>query len=297
MKIQCNVCEAAEAKVLCCADEAALCYDCDDKVHAANKLASKHQRVSLSKSSSPMPKCDICQETVGYFFCLEDRALLCRKCDVSIHSINVHVSAHQRFLLTGVKVGLEPERNEPFSSGKSQSPEKVTAETESRPLSKKNNHMALDGHQKSGQIQVAEVGEFAPTDPPFGGGSHCGSFQQWQLDEIFGLTDFSQDYNYIDNGSSKADSGKLGESDCSAILLAADFELDSDECLGHVPETTWDVPKMPSPPTASGLNWPNNYQHQMEITPAFVPDVVCYSTRPDQYHNQQMGSSLKRRRQ
>lgn len=61
MKIQCNVCEAAEAKVLCCADEAALCFECDDKVHAANKLASRHQRVPLSSSASQMPKCDICQ--------------------------------------------------------------------------------------------------------------------------------------------------------------------------------------------------------------------------------------------
>jgi hypothetical protein len=34
--------------VLCCADEAVLCWACDDKIHAANKLASKHQRVPLS---------------------------------------------------------------------------------------------------------------------------------------------------------------------------------------------------------------------------------------------------------
>ena len=61
MKIQCNVCEAAEAKVLCCEDEAALCSECDEKVHAANKLATKHQRVPLSISASHMPKCDICQ--------------------------------------------------------------------------------------------------------------------------------------------------------------------------------------------------------------------------------------------
>ncbi|WOG81546.1 hypothetical protein DCAR_0100697 [Daucus carota subsp. sativus] len=206
MKIQCNVCEAAEATVLCCADEAALCYGCDETVHAANKLASKHQRVSLTNSSSPMPKCDICQETVGYFFCLEDRALLCRKCDVSIHSINAHVSAHQRFLLTGVKVGLEPtdERSAPSSSGKSQSPDKVT-ETESRPLSKKNNNVALEGQNNSGHFQVGEVGEVAPTNSPFGGGSDCESFQQWQLDEIFGVSDLNQNYNYMDNGSSKSE--------------------------------------------------------------------------------------------
>ncbi|KAI3710329.1 hypothetical protein L2E82_40107 [Cichorium intybus] len=49
----------------------------------------------------------LCSESVGYFFCSEDRALLCRKCDVAIHAVNQLVSSHQRFLLTGVKVGLE----------------------------------------------------------------------------------------------------------------------------------------------------------------------------------------------
>ncbi|KAK9669414.1 hypothetical protein RND81_13G127900 [Saponaria officinalis] len=39
MNTQCNMCETAEATVLCCADEAALCDSCDRKVHAANKLA------------------------------------------------------------------------------------------------------------------------------------------------------------------------------------------------------------------------------------------------------------------
>ncbi|MQM06657.1 hypothetical protein Taro_039486 [Colocasia esculenta] len=63
MKIQCNACEAAEANVLCCADEAALCWACDQEVHAANKLAGKHQRVPLTdSSSSQVPKCDICQK-------------------------------------------------------------------------------------------------------------------------------------------------------------------------------------------------------------------------------------------
>ncbi|KAE8703331.1 B-box zinc finger protein 23 [Hibiscus syriacus] len=107
MRIQCNVCEATEAKLLCCADEAALCWACDEKVHAANKLASKHLRVPLTSYSSQMPKCDICQEASGFFFCLQDRALLCRKCDVAIHTANPYVSGHQRFLLTGVKAGLE----------------------------------------------------------------------------------------------------------------------------------------------------------------------------------------------
>ncbi|XP_074368201.1 B-box zinc finger protein 22-like isoform X1 [Apium graveolens] len=298
MKIQCNVCEVAEATVLCCADEAALCCACDMEVHAANKLASKHQRVSLTNSNSPMPKCDICQETVGYFFCLEDRALLCRKCDFSIHSINSHVSAHQRFLLTGVKVGLEPTKcSAPSSTEKSQSMEKII-ETESRPLSTKSNQTSPDGQQNNGSsFQVAGVGDIVEsTKLPFAGGSDYGNFEQWQLDDMFGITELNQNYNYIDNGSSKqADSGKFGGSDCSAILLAGDIEMDGDECLGQVPDTAWAVPEIPSPPTASGLNWPNSYQHQVEITPAFVPDV-CYSTRQDLYQDQSTGSSVKRRR-
>jgi len=66
MKIQCNACGAAEARVLCCADEAALCVACDEEVHAANKLARKHQRVPLltdaaGTAAPAVPKCDICQ--------------------------------------------------------------------------------------------------------------------------------------------------------------------------------------------------------------------------------------------
>lgn len=61
MKIQCDVCEKAPATVICCADEAALCAKCDFEVHAANKLASKHQRLHLQCLSNKLPKCDICQ--------------------------------------------------------------------------------------------------------------------------------------------------------------------------------------------------------------------------------------------
>ncbi|XP_020596969.1 B-box zinc finger protein 22-like [Phalaenopsis equestris] len=112
MKIQCDVCETT-ASLLCCADEAALCWGCDEKVHAANKLAGKHQRLPLlfpgpSSTTFKMPCCDICQEKTGFsFFCLEDRALLCRHCDLTIHSASPVVSNHQRFLITGVRVGLQ----------------------------------------------------------------------------------------------------------------------------------------------------------------------------------------------
>ncbi|KAM7492502.1 hypothetical protein LguiA_035423 [Lonicera macranthoides] len=297
MKIQCNVCEAAEATVLCCADEAALCWSCDQKVHAANKLASKHQRVSLSNSSSQMPKCDICQETVGYFFCLEDRALLCRKCDVSIHTANTYVSAHQRFLLTGVKVGLE--HTEPAgassSSGKSwsHSSEKIS-EPESQSFSR--NIIPMSSSNQINRVLPVQGNDFAVTKLSFAGGT-TGNIQQWQLDELFGLTELNQNYGYMDNASSKADSGKIGDSDCSPILRSVEVELDAEDCLGQVPDASWAVPQMPSPPTASGLYWPKTYEPSMENA-AFVPDISC-SRISNQYRSQSSGGggNLKRRRQ
>ncbi|KAL0392518.1 UNVERIFIED_CONTAM: B-box zinc finger protein 24 [Sesamum radiatum] len=64
MKLQCDMCEKAQASVICCADEAALCEKCDVEVHAANKLASKHQRLLLECLSNKLPRCDICREIV-----------------------------------------------------------------------------------------------------------------------------------------------------------------------------------------------------------------------------------------
>uniref|UniRef100_A0A0E0E6A9 B box-type domain-containing protein n=1 Tax=Oryza meridionalis TaxID=40149 RepID=A0A0E0E6A9_9ORYZ len=52
MRVQCDVCAAEPAAVLCCADEAALCSACDRRVHRANRLASKHRRLPLVHPSS-----------------------------------------------------------------------------------------------------------------------------------------------------------------------------------------------------------------------------------------------------
>lgn len=279
MKIQCNVCEAAEASVLCCADEAALCWACDEKVHAANKLASKHQRVPLTSSSSQMPRCDICQEMAGFFFCLQDRALLCRKCDVAIHSANAYVSAHQRFLLTGVKVG--PELTNPGASSsilKSPSSER-TSEKTSYSLSRRGTQTILTGESNPVlPTNAGGVSDFATTEVSFAGGYAAGNIPPWQMEEFLGLADLSQTYGYLDNGSSKADSSKRGDSDSSPILRSAEEELDDDDddCLGQVPETSWAVPQIPSPPTASGLYWPKNFRNYSNASVS-VPDI-CHSS-------------------
>ncbi|KAJ9561044.1 hypothetical protein OSB04_006204 [Centaurea solstitialis] len=105
MKIQCDVCHKAEATVYCTADEASLCSACDHRVHHANKLANRHPRFSLLHPSfKDSPRCDICQERRAFLFCKEDRAILCRECDVPIHKANEHTQKHTRFLLTGVKL-------------------------------------------------------------------------------------------------------------------------------------------------------------------------------------------------
>ncbi|KAG5570132.1 hypothetical protein H5410_059898 [Solanum commersonii] len=285
-QIQCNACEVAEAKVLCCADEAALCWYCDDKVHAANKLATKHQRVPLSASSSPMPKCDICQETVGFFFCLEDRALLCRKCDISIHTINAYVSSHQRFLLTGVKVGLEPlGPSASASSGKSPSIQKSVA-----PLSSVTPSEGVLPVHSSGNVN------FAPSRLPMVGGSVAGIIPQWQFDQYLGMGDFNQNYGYMDYGQSKADNGKLGESASSPFLRDADADVAGDECFStEVADTCWAVPQIPSPPTASGLNWPMK-TIQNPFDAALLESDASYFPLQNIQDQQSNGSGSKRSR-
>ncbi|PWA55282.1 Zinc finger, B-box [Artemisia annua] len=105
MRIICDVCNKDEASVYCSADEAALCCACDHRVHHANILAGKHPRFSLIQPSpKDSPICDICQEKKGLLFCQQDRAILCKDCDVAIHKVNEHTMNHNRFLHSGVKL-------------------------------------------------------------------------------------------------------------------------------------------------------------------------------------------------
>ncbi|KAK8925887.1 putative salt tolerance-like protein [Platanthera zijinensis] len=47
VQLQCDVCGAEQASILCCADEAVLCTGCDARIHSTNKLIGKHSRFSL----------------------------------------------------------------------------------------------------------------------------------------------------------------------------------------------------------------------------------------------------------
>ncbi|XP_042969443.1 B-box zinc finger protein 23-like [Carya illinoinensis] len=201
MKIKCDVCEKLEAEVLCCADEAVLCRGCDEKVHAANKLSQKHERVRLlkhplssssSSSSHPhLPPCDVCQERNGHFFCLEDRVLLCRHCDVTTHTGTPYASPHKRFLIAGLKVALEPSINHHdigFNSGNSSSP-------------MSNSSFSFPADNESRKAMTMEVEAASSETRTFSDEPHFATELLWSLDEIFDLKDFNC-YKFSEVGSS-----------------------------------------------------------------------------------------------
>uniref|UniRef100_A0A7N0R9L8 B box-type domain-containing protein n=1 Tax=Kalanchoe fedtschenkoi TaxID=63787 RepID=A0A7N0R9L8_KALFE len=147
MKIQCDVCSSREASVFCSADEAALCSSCDHRVHHANKLASKHQRFSLvNPDKNDAPVCDICQEKRAFLFCQQDRAVLCKDCDFSIHSANEHTQKHSRFLLTGVKLSAYVSSSAAAKTTASETSLTVSCDLvpdfKSQPLNKKSNSVS-----------------------------------------------------------------------------------------------------------------------------------------------------------
>ncbi|KAG5225153.1 hypothetical protein OIU77_005409 [Salix suchowensis] len=87
----CDSCKSATATLFCRADSAFLCISCDSKIHAANKLASRHARV---------PVCEVCEQAPAHFTCKADAAALCVTCDRDIHSANPLASRHERVPIT-----------------------------------------------------------------------------------------------------------------------------------------------------------------------------------------------------
>lgn len=83
----CDACKSATAALFCRADSAFLCPSCDAKVHAANKLASRHARVVV---------CEVCEQSPAHVTCRADAASLCLSCDRDIHSANPVAQKHDR---------------------------------------------------------------------------------------------------------------------------------------------------------------------------------------------------------
>ncbi|XP_010525560.1 PREDICTED: zinc finger protein CONSTANS-LIKE 4 [Tarenaya hassleriana] len=87
----CDSCKSATAAIYCRQDAAFLCVNCDSKVHAANKLASRHARVWV---------CEVCEQAPSYVTCKADAAALCVTCDRDIHSANPLARRHERVPVT-----------------------------------------------------------------------------------------------------------------------------------------------------------------------------------------------------
>ncbi|KAK6255836.1 B-box-type zinc finger - like 10 [Theobroma cacao] len=83
----CDTCRSAACTVYCQADSAYLCAGCDARVHAANRVASRHERVWV---------CEACERAPAAFLCKADAASLCTTCDAEIHSANPLARRHQR---------------------------------------------------------------------------------------------------------------------------------------------------------------------------------------------------------
>ncbi|KAF2568425.1 hypothetical protein F2Q68_00027435 [Brassica cretica] len=83
--------KSAAATLFCRADAAFLCGECDGKIHSANKLASRHERVWL---------CQVCEQSPAHVTCKADAAALCVTCDRDIHSANPLSRRHERVPVT-----------------------------------------------------------------------------------------------------------------------------------------------------------------------------------------------------
>ncbi|CAN6221665.1 unnamed protein product [Urochloa humidicola] len=83
----CDGCRAAPSLVYCRADAAYLCASCDTRVHAANRVASRHERVRV---------CEACERAPAVLACRADAAALCAACDAKVHSANPLAGRHQR---------------------------------------------------------------------------------------------------------------------------------------------------------------------------------------------------------
>lgn len=114
----CDSCKATPATVFCRADSAFLCVSCDTKIHAANKLASRHARVWV---------CEVCEQAPAAFTCKADAAALCTTCDRDIHSANPLARRHERIPVVPFYDSASAAKSSPASAGEEYSEEEAEA--------------------------------------------------------------------------------------------------------------------------------------------------------------------------
>lgn len=95
------------------------------------------------------------QERRAYLFCQEDRAILCRECDLPIHRANEHTQNHNRFLLTGVK--LSGTSFDPSASSPINGTDRVMSGLETRSSRPKlNRHRSVSNENASSSCKVED---------------------------------------------------------------------------------------------------------------------------------------------
>ncbi|KAF8090194.1 hypothetical protein N665_0483s0032 [Sinapis alba] len=159
----CNTCRSAACTVYCRADSAYLCTRCDAEVHAANLLASRHERVRV---------CESCERAPAASFCKADAASLCITCDSQIHSANPLATRNQRVPILPVSV-------ESYSSMATNHSSETTKTTGSANI-----------------VVVGQEEEVASWLLPSSGKNSGNNNNVFSIgDEFLDLVDYKQDYN------------------------------------------------------------------------------------------------------
>lgn len=78
----CDVCEENAATLYCRQDSARLCTMCDEEVHSANKLVSKHMRVPVYEQPQSYGTCPVHPQLTVEFFCPICQGPVCVHCKV-----------------------------------------------------------------------------------------------------------------------------------------------------------------------------------------------------------------------
>ncbi|KAF7094859.1 hypothetical protein CFC21_097135 [Triticum aestivum] len=95
----CDGCCAVPSVVYCRADSAYLCASCDAQIHAANRVASRHERVLLSEAYKHAPV---------VLECHADAAALCAAYEAQVHYTNLLATMHQRVPVVSHPVAAIP---------------------------------------------------------------------------------------------------------------------------------------------------------------------------------------------
>jgi len=174
------------------------------------------------------------QEKSGFFFCVDDRALLCRHCDLSIHSANSLSSSHKRFLIPGIQVALmavtvqevteaAPQKTPQYGlpSSKMRNPSKIDpvmsvklSDNAQPPLSSLPYHSVPESKNqgsfvpKMGEMMGASISTEAQRSPESLSKSSITEFltdaaSGWRVDELLNLADLSEGYTAANLQSSK----------------------------------------------------------------------------------------------